>query len=129
VTIAEAWSLICPELDRISVFVDIAMVQSTQEQPMRTSGVRTRRVALVQRALERTGDRAALASNRQRRAVFALDDLDHAGVTAEPARGFNGYEGLAHLAYLDGIGHAGAQAALWNGEREVDRRAIGPIAA
>jgi hypothetical protein len=61
----------------------------------------------VQRALERPRDAAAL----------------------EPVRGLRGQEGLAHLTYLDGIGRVGAQAALWNGERDVDRRALGPIAA
>src|SRR3954463_15211715 len=72
--IAEARSLIFPELDRVSVFMDIAMVQATeqgrilqaglapvgpvldmvtfQEDPMCTSGVRTCRIALVQRTLE-----------------------------------------------------------------------------
>src|SRR5512140_169833 len=66
--IAEARSLIFPELDRVSVFMDRAMVQATeqsrvlqaglaavgpvldmvafQEDPVCTPGVRTRRVAL-----------------------------------------------------------------------------------
>src|SRR3954469_9197053 len=74
--IAEARSLIFPELDRVSVFMDIAMVQATEqcrilqagiapsaqcliwwpsrkiEDPVCTSGVRTYRIALVQRTLE-----------------------------------------------------------------------------
>src|SRR5512140_619492 len=103
--IAEARSLIFSELDRVSVFMDIAMVQATeqcrilqaglasvgpvldvvafQEDPVCTSGVRTRRIALVQRTLERPSNRAALAPDRQRCAMFALDDLDHTGITAE----------------------------------------------
>src|ERR1051325_6970084 len=72
--IAEARSLIVPELDRVSVFMDMAMVQTTeqccisqaglapvgpvldmvafQEDPVCTSGIRTCRIALVQRTFE-----------------------------------------------------------------------------
>jgi hypothetical protein len=87
------------------------------------------RVALVQRTLERTRDRAALASDRQRRAVFALDDLDHTGVTAEPARRVSGQEGLAHLSHFDGTCHVGETTAVRNRERDLDRRTMRLIAA
>src|SRR3954463_16158065 len=95
--IAEARSLIFPELDRISIFMDIAMMQAAeqcrifqaglapvgpvldmvafQEDSVCTSGVRTCRIAFVQRTLERPRDRAALAPNRQWCAMSALDDL------------------------------------------------------
>ena len=100
-----------------------------QEDPVSTSGVGACPIALVQRAFERTCDRAALASDRQRCAVFVLDDLDHTGVIAEPARGLCGHEGLPHLAHLGGAGQVGAQAALWNRDRDLDWRTLGPIAA
>jgi hypothetical protein len=100
-----------------------------QEDPVSTSRVGAYPIALVQRAFERTCDRAPLASDRQRRAVFVLDHLDHTGVTAEPADGFCGHEGLAHLAHLDGTCHVGAQTTLWNCDRDLDRRTLGPIAA
>src|SRR6185369_2740096 len=135
-SIAKLRPLIFPELDRISILVDITMMQAAQqcevvqtgltsvgpvldmvtfqEDPVSTSGVGAYPIALAQRAFERTCDRAALASDRQRSAVLVLDDLDHTGITAEPARGLCGHEGLAHLAHLGGVGHVVAQAALWN---------------
>jgi hypothetical protein len=43
-------------------------------------------------ALERTGDRPSLAPDRQRHAALVLDDLDHTGVTSDPARDLRGDE-------------------------------------
>lgn len=96
---------------------------------MCTTGERACRIALVQRALERTRDRAALATDRQRRPVLVLDDLDHTRITAEPPRGLAREERRADLADLDRIRDVGTQAVCRNCERDLDRRTIQPIAA
>lgn len=49
-----------------------------------------------------------MKADRQRNAVFVLDNLDHTGVTGEPLRGLRGNEEFAQLAYLDRIPHQGA---------------------
>jgi hypothetical protein len=62
-------------------------VMSLQEHAIGASRIRARMIAPVQRPPERAGDRAALATHRQRCAVLVLDDLHHPGITAQPARG------------------------------------------
>src|ERR1041384_3499089 len=100
-----------------------------QEETVFTSWIPTGRIALAQRALERPGDRAALAPDRQRRTLLVLHDLDDAGITAEPARNLAGHERVAQLAYLDRIHRPAAQAARRNRERDLDRRSLWPITA
>jgi hypothetical protein len=63
-----------------------------QEQAVGTAGVGARSVAPVQRSAERARDRSLLATDRQRRPLVILEDLDDACVAAEPTRGVAGQE-------------------------------------
>src|ERR1041384_8748406 len=91
-----------------------------QEETVFTSWIPTGRITLAQRALECPGDRAALAPDRQRRALLVLHDLHDAGITAEPARNLAGHERLAQLAHLDRVHRPAAQAARGDRERDLD---------
>jgi hypothetical protein len=73
---------VCPVLDVVAL----------QKEAVRAPGIATHSVALVQRALERPADRAAPAADRERRAMFILDQIDDARVAAQPARGLAGQE-------------------------------------
>src|SRR6185295_17304643 len=95
-----------------------------QPDPVCAPRKHARLVPPVQRTLERSRDRPALASDRQRCAVLILDDLGHASIAAEPARGRSGHECLAQLTDLDGIRYLAAQAPERNRQRDVDRRTI-----
>jgi hypothetical protein len=85
-------------------------------------------VALQQRALDRSGDRAALAPDRQRHAVLILDHLDHPGIAAEPARGLGADTRVADQPGVDRVGRALTQAAQRDRDHHIDRRAIRSIA-
>src|SRR5689334_7117516 len=114
VRIAESRPLIGPELDRVSILVDIPVVETAYEQGIRKAGLATispvlnvmafqeqaigtarvgaRAVALVQRALERPADRAAPAADREWSAMLILDHIDDTRVAAQPARRLAGQE-------------------------------------
>ena len=102
-----------------------------QEHTMRASGKCTCLVALVQSPLERTRDRTPLATDRQRRALLIFDDLDHARVAAEPARGIPRDPRFPHLADRQWIHRTGfaAQAGRRYRQHDLDRRPIRLIAA
>jgi hypothetical protein len=109
---------ICPVLDMVSF----------QKNPVRAARERAHRIPLVQRALEPSPDRTPLPPNQQRRPVVVLDDLDHAGIAAEPAHGFCSHKRFADLADLEWIhGCACAKITLRNHECDVNRRAIGSV--
>lgn len=149
--IAELRPLISTELDTIAILMDIAMVMTAQQtgiierclstiSPMLdmmsfqedlvfATRIRACGVALEQRALDRTGDRAALASDRQRYAVRVLDHLDHAGVAAEPTCGLDSNARSTHAPDGGGVSRAGAQIGHWNRDHHVDRRAIRSVTA
>ncbi len=55
-------------------------------------------IALEERPLHRARDRAPLAADGERRAVRVFDDLDHAAIAAQAARGLRGDAGAVREA-------------------------------
>src|SRR5215831_4293113 len=99
-----------------------------QEDAVRATGKAARAIALAQRSLQRSRDRAPLAANRQRYALVVLDDLHDPRVTAQPACGFAGHERLAQLADLDRVkSRTGTKAARRNREHHLDRGTLRPV--
>lgn len=100
-----------------------------QEHAIRAARIGARTIALAQCTLQGSRDRAALATDRQRRAMLILNHLDDARVAAQPTRGLAGQERLPHLTDFDRIERrAGAKAARRNRDHHLKRRTLRPVA-